>query len=103
MTSLQTRRADVEGQFRSAERQQPFRGTIRFELRHDCVYYTWRLSAQDGTFAGQVSRPVSRRIIPEDSDPFEFALGHALEGLRRYRINRKRAYDVERWSWQPAG
>jgi hypothetical protein len=59
--------------------------------------------AEDGTFLGSVSRPVSSRVIPADTDPFEFALAHAIEGLRRYRINRVKAYEVEQWNWEQTG
>src|SRR5262249_42052980 len=63
-----------------------FRGVAEFEARDDCIYYTWRMEADDGEFLGSVGRPVSLRTIPPDSDPFEIALTHALEGIRQYRF-----------------
>lgn len=96
MAAGNDRRADVVGQYRDEDGQRPFHGTIGFELWDDCVSYVWHLLGENGTFLGQVGRAVSLRIVPKDSDPFEFALAHAIEGLRRYRINRMKAYDVER-------
>jgi hypothetical protein len=76
-----------------------FRGAVELESRDDCVYSTWRIEAEDGEFLGSVSRPVSLRTIPPDSDPFEFALAHTLEGIRRYRFGRVRPFQIETCEW----
>jgi len=72
---------------------------VKLEAREEGMYYTWRLESVDGEFLGSTSRPVSYRVIPPDQDPFAFALSHALDGIRRYRSNRVRAFEVEAWQW----
>jgi len=79
---------------------EPFHGTIQVEYRDECMYFGWRIHDEDGEFLGEHWRPVSLRVIPEGDDPFEYALSLALEGMRRYRIGRKRAFLVENVKWK---
>jgi hypothetical protein len=77
----------------------PFSGNIKLERRPDGIYYTWHLESPNGEFLGERSQFVSDKVLPHQADPFAFALEHAIEGLRRYRINRRRAYEVAEWAW----
>ncbi|SRR6266545_7180522 len=79
-----------------------FVGSINLQARDEGVYYTWRLESEDGEFLASTGQVVSYRVIPLGQDPFEFALSHALEGIRRYRINRVRPFRVEASQWGPA-
>ena len=95
---MQTRQAMVFGMLR----HRPgvlFHGQFNFELRPDRVYYTWRMETDDGEWLCTVSRPVSLRLIPEDQNAFDFSLNHAVDGLRRYRINQEHLFKVTRWEW----
>ena len=77
-----------------------FGGRIRFEKRAGGIYYSWRLEDEDGDFLGFVSRSVSRRVIPPGQDQFDYALAHAIEGIRRYRMNRRKFFTIEKWEWE---
>jgi len=37
--------------------------------------------------------------MPSEEDYFEFALSHAMENLRRYRIGRKKQFQVDEAHW----
>src|SRR6516164_1623982 len=99
--TIKARIASVSGILRHHRPGIYFRGIIKLELRVDCVYYTWRLEAEDGEFLGYLARPVSKKIVPEGSDSFEFALAHAIEGIRRYRFGRVRPFEIQSWEWAP--
>jgi hypothetical protein len=77
-----------------------FGGRIRFEKRAAGIYYIWRLEDQDGQFLGLVSRGVLLRVIPPGHDAWDDALAHAVEGIRRYRMNRQKFFKVEKWEWE---
>lgn len=77
-----------------------FHGTIEIERRDGCMYYVWRLQDDQGEFLAQVGQSVSFCVIPDGQDPFEYTLSHAIEGLRRYRIGRKRSFDVVHTEWK---
>lgn len=98
---MKSRVAVLAGTLRRYRAGESFVGRVCLELRPDCVYYTCRLEAKDGEFLGSVSRPVSLRVVPDGEDPLEFALSHAVEGVRRYRFGRERPFDVTRWEWLP--
>ena len=97
-----TRTALVQGVLRDHRPGVRFDGSVKLEAHDEGIYYTWRVESEDGEFLGSASRSVSYRVIPLDQEPFAFALSHALEGLRRYRINRVRPFEVEAWQWGPA-
>ena len=82
------------------EVESPFEGRVTFELKADCVYYTWRLETPNGKFLAEKSQPVSLRVIPSGQDPYRYALQHAIEGINSYRINRKKCFDVQRYEWE---
>jgi hypothetical protein len=77
-----------------------FIGEILFELGEGFIYYTWTIKRIDGEFLGQVSLPVSLRVIPENANKFEFALDHALTGINKYRMTRKKSFLVKNWKWR---
>ncbi len=77
-----------------------FCGRIRFERIGDGINYKWHLEDEDGKFVGYRSRGVSVRVIPPGQDHFEYALAHAIEGIRRYRMGRQKVFTVERWDWE---
>jgi hypothetical protein len=79
---------------------QRFVGEISFEVSLERVYYTWRLQRDDGTYIGSVGRPVSLHVMPAGCDLLEYALNRAIEGIRRYRVNRRKVFRVENWSWK---
>lgn len=82
------------------EVESTFEGHATFELRADCVYYTWRLEEPNGKFLAQKSQPVSLRVIPAGQDPYSYALQHAVEGINSYRINRKKCFHVQHYEWK---
>ena len=90
---MEKRVAKVEGLYLQGEPNECFSGTITFELRPDCICYGWSINTKEGIWLKGMS--VSLRVIPEDKEYFEFALQHSLEGLRRYRSNRQKVFDVE--------
>ena len=77
-----------------------FEGLITFSKRPDGVYYWCRLEQPGSGHLATRGMLLSSHRIPHDIDPFEYAREHALEGLRRARINRKPAYKVTAWSWK---
>jgi hypothetical protein len=77
-----------------------FDGKIELDLRHDSVYYVWKLHHPDGEFLGSKCQPVSFRIIPEDEDRFEFALKHVIESINRTRYSWKKVFKVENCFWE---
>lgn len=95
------RRARVSGLslYEAPPPGEPYDGTIEVELRADSVYYIVRLQRIDGSLLLQLSFPVSRRVMAKSEDPYECALMHAIEAIRRYRIRRTRTFTVERWDW----
>jgi hypothetical protein len=90
--SVELRRVDSSG-------SGMLRGSITLDLRDDCIYYTWRVDGADGRLLGSVSQPVSLRLVPPGSDPFDFAVQHAIEGITRHRQLRRRVFEVARWGW----
>lgn len=94
-----SRKASVKGRYKRSGAEGQLRGEITFELREDCVYYIWRLKNEKGEFLGQKGFPLPFRVISPGSDPFGYALAHALEALRRYRINRSPVYEIDNWQW----
>ena len=100
-TGTTTRTAAVRGDCLGTESAGSFEGHVNFERRADGVYYTWHLSSPDGQFLGMRGRMVANQLLTGHADPFEFAVEHAIEGLRRLRINRRPAYRVIAWEWKP--
>ena len=94
---MEKRIAKVEGLYLQSEPNERFSGLISFESRPDCIYCQWRIKTKEGEWFKAM--PVSFHAIPEDEDSFDFALKHSIEGLRRYRSNRQKVFDVENWSW----
>ena len=94
---MEKRVAKVEGLYLQGEPDERFSGTVDFEFRSDCIYYQWRIKTDEEKWFKAI--PVSLYIIPKDRDSFEFALEHSIEGLRRYRSNRKKVFDVESYAW----
>lgn len=64
------------------------------------MYYGWRLQDENGEFSEGRWCPVSLRVVPENRDPYDFVLPHALKGLRRYQTGRKRVFAVESAKWK---
>jgi len=93
------RKAIIQGNYKHLSFEQHFRGTISFELREDCVYYLIQLESVDGKSLGERGYPVPFRTIPKSIDPYEFALNHAIEAIRRTRINRRKPFEVTSWNW----
>jgi hypothetical protein len=89
---MEKRIAHVVGSCLVSTPSEPFVGQITFDLHPECVYYEWRIKTKGGDWG--LSRPVSLRVVPNGADPFEYALQHAIEGLRRYRSNRKRVFEI---------
>ena len=77
-----------------------FGATVTFELRTDCVYYTWRAQDAEENHLGSASRPVSLRIVPKGEDPFEVAFAHAIANIKGRRSRRKREFVVESAEWK---
>lgn len=94
-----TRVASVSGVLRHHRPGVAFHGRINLDLRSDCVYYLWQIEADGGEFLSSLGRPVSLRVMPEGQDPFEFALAHAVEGIKRYRFGRSKPFDVQNLYW----
>jgi len=84
----------IFGDYNSINEHSKFTGKIIFEDRIDCVYYTWSIKSNNGDFLGSVSMPVSKNIIPQKIDEFEFALKHAIENINQYKINRIKVFNV---------
>jgi len=92
--------AEIQGACIHPDWKGDFSGEVLLELREDCVYYTWTLNRVDGTFLSCVSRPVSFKVMPEGENPFEYALNHAIVGINKYRMTRKRAFQLKNWKWK---
>ena len=91
--------AVVSGQSSLSGYEGPFSGRIEFERRDGGLRYEWRLTDSQGRFLALVGRRVPAQIIPAGAEPFGFALNHAIEGIRRYRINRIHVFEPVAWSW----
>lgn len=100
MLESNTRVVEIQGVCIHPEYKGDFSGEVLLESREDCVFYTWTIHRADGTFLGSVSRPVSFKVIPSDEDPFEYALNHAIVGINKYRMTRRKAFQVENWQWK---
>ena len=94
-----TRWAVVRGNYLAGGFRKPFRARIELEARADGIYYWWRAQGPAAAFLGARGMLVSNRILPLGVEPFESALSHAIEGLRRKRVGRQRVYEVVAWSW----
>ena len=77
-----------------------FTGQVLLESREDRIYYTWTIHRDDGTFLASVSRPVYYRVIPNGENPLEYALNHAIVGINRYRMMRRKAFQVKNGHWE---
>ena len=84
----------VKGSYSDEGEVKPFIGSIQLEKREHQIFYTWKLETTHGEFLSSVSRPVSFRIIPDESDPFHFALEHAIKGINKYRVSRKASFQI---------
>ena len=91
---MKSRRAIVRGTHLARPGRSAFTAEIELELRKDSIYYTWTAKLADGSWLATVSQPVSFRAMPADEDRFEFALSHATENIRRYRIDREHQFFV---------
>jgi hypothetical protein len=65
----------------------PFTGTINIEERTNSFYYTWVIYNKDGEHLAGRSMSVSSKQIP-DQDKLSFIKNHAIENIRKYRIER---------------
>ena len=92
--------AQVEGQSLVAGHEGPFAGSITFDSRGGDVHYQWRLEDSKAAFLALKGGSVSSRVVPPAVDAFDYALAHAIEGIRRYRINRMNVFEPERWEWK---
>ena len=100
MPESNSRVAEIQGVCIHPDCKGNFSGEVLLESREDCVYYTWTIHRVDGTFLGSVSRPISFKAIPDDEDPFEYALNHAITGINKYRVTRRKAFQVKKWQWK---
>ena len=104
MWETNSRIAKIQGVCIHPEYKGDFSGEVLLETRKDCVYYNWTIHRIDGAFIGtfiaSVSRPVSFKVIPDGENPFEYALNHAIVGINKYRITRKKAFQVKNWQWE---
>lgn len=91
---------DIQGTCIHPDYQGKFAGEIILELRKYAIYYTWTIHKSDGSFLASVSRSVSFRVMPSDKNSFDYALSHAIEGINKYRMLRKKAFIVDKWEWR---
>lgn len=98
---METKEAYVTGTLRDQSGAQ-FHGRVIFERSPDSVYYTCRMKTNHGKWLCTVNRDVSFHVISAGQNVFDFALLHAIEGLSKYRINRKYLFNIERWEWNSA-
>lgn len=92
--------ATVKGFHYFNAKPEPFTGELTFRKSENGIGYSWQLLSEDGKSLGYKTQGVHRNTIPQDVDDFEFTLSHAIEGLKRYRVNRKRVYAPESWKWR---
>jgi len=97
--SQKVRSAVIRGARKSLPGERSFSARVDLERREDCIYYTWRAESAEGEFLGSISQPVSFRVVTRGTDPFEFALAHAAESIRRYRVNREYQFKVTDVEW----
>ena len=88
-----TRRVPIRG--RALGTDDEVVGQIDVERQKSMTSYVWRLETRGGVFAAQQSRHIDDREVPDGQDPIEYAIQHAMNGINRYRILRKRAFEVE--------
>lgn len=94
------RRAIVAGQTSLTGHAGPFTGCIELERRIDGIYYTWRLIDAEGGELGLKGQFVSSGALPVGTDVFEHGLHHALESIKRYRVDRRRVHELLEWRWE---
>ena len=92
--------AKVKGISHYSSNSIQFRGKIEFDLRNEVVYYIWTIDSADGELLGMKSNSISLRTIPQESNPFDFALPLAIESINKYRVNRKQVFEVVDKEWQ---
>lgn len=79
----------IDGQNRS--------GQIRIEDRSTEYYYCWNIYDENQLRLAAKCLPVSKSIIPNDKDQFDFVLNHAIQGINTYRMLRKKVFQVVQW------
>lgn len=90
----------LSGMYKLNNKTDPFTGTITFEERNDLIYYSWNLYDQEGKFLGHKSIPIPFHQIPAGQDRFEFSKGHAIEGIRQFRIGRQKVIEELSVEWR---
>ena len=100
MSESNNRAVEIKGVCIHPDYRGDFSGQVLLESREDCIYYTWTMHRDGGIFLGSVSRSVSFKVIPQDENPFEYALNHAIAGINKYRMTRRKAFQVKNWQWK---
>jgi hypothetical protein len=80
----------ISGIYKFNNKTGPFTGTVTFDERENCIYYSWNLRDDAGNNLGGKSISVAFQQIPLGRDKFEFSKAHALEGIRKFRIGREK-------------
>jgi len=77
-----------------------FIGTIEFEERDSGIYFVWKLKSLQDEFLGTKGHLISKKIIPRDKNAFNFSLNFAIESINKYRVSRKKVFDVKEYYWE---
>ena len=84
------RQIQISGTYKLDNRTDSFTGTVTFDERENSVYYSWTLSDKAGKSIGEKSFNVAHQQIPVGQDILEFSKAHALQGIKEYKIGRKK-------------
>jgi hypothetical protein len=104
MTSVHAnhRTAQVSGKCLEPQWGETFLGEIAFTASQGGIYYRWLLKNEKALFLGSKSQMVTRQTLQSNAEPFEYALSHAIESIRRFRMLRKRVCEPLTWNWTNA-
>ena len=77
-----------------------FIGIIIFEKRDNGIYFNWEVKTLQGEFLGMKGDFISINIIPSNTNSFDYALSYAIESIKKYRISRKKVFEIKEYHWE---
>jgi hypothetical protein len=80
----------VSGTYKLDNKTDSFTGIVTFDEREHSIYYSWTLLDEKGKSIAGKSLNVTFQQIPAGHDKFEYSKAHAIEGIKKIRIERQR-------------
>ncbi len=77
-----------------------FIGTIEIEEKVNGIYFIWKLKNLSDEFLGMKGYLIFKNTIPSDINARDYALSFAIESIKKYRISRKKVFEVKEYHWE---